>query len=55
MALDTMDKLVSLLAAGQDEPIYKASIANTAAGQFASLWRATGMPTQPHFPRVRSL
>ena len=50
MALDTMDKLVSLLAAGQDEPIYKASIANTAAGQFASLWRATGMPTQGAIP-----
>ena len=50
MALDTMDKLVALLAAGQNDPIYKASIANTAAGQFASLWRATGMPTQGAIP-----
>jgi hypothetical protein len=50
MALDTMDKLVALLAAGQSDPIYKASIANTAAGQLASLWRATGMPTQGAIP-----
>jgi hypothetical protein len=50
MALDTMDKLVALLAAGQNDPIYKASIANTVAGQFTSLWRATGMPTQGAIP-----
>ena len=50
MALDTMDKLVAMLAAGSNDPIYKASIANTAAGQFASLWRATGMPTQGAIP-----
>jgi hypothetical protein len=50
MALDTNDKLVAMLAAGQNDPIYKASIANTAAGQLASLWRATGMPTQGAIP-----
>ena len=50
MALDTMDKLVSMLAAGLDDPIYKASLANLAAGQMASLWRATGMPTQGAIP-----
>lgn len=50
MALDTMDKLVAMLAAGSNDPIYKASIANTAAGQFCSLWRATGMPTQGAIP-----
>jgi hypothetical protein len=50
MALDTMDKVVALLASGQNNVIYKASIANTAAGQFASLWRATGMPTQGAVP-----
>lgn len=50
MALDTMDKLVAMLAAGQADPIYKASIANQAAGQIVSLWRATGMPTQGAIP-----
>lgn len=50
MALDTMDKLVALLAAGLDDPISKSSIANTAAGQLTALWRATGMPTQGAIP-----
>jgi hypothetical protein len=50
MALDTLDKLVELLASGQCDPIYKASIANAAAGQFASTWRATGVPTQGAIP-----
>jgi hypothetical protein len=45
-----MDKLVGLLASGLIDPIYKASVANTAAGQFASLWRATGTPTQGAIP-----
>jgi hypothetical protein len=50
MALDTIDKLVAMLAAGQNNPIYKASIANTIAGQLTSLWRGTGMPTQGAIP-----
>ena len=50
MALDSMDKLVALLAAGLDDPISKSSIANQAAGQIVSLWRATGMPTQGAIP-----
>jgi hypothetical protein len=50
MALDTMDKLVAMLAAGQNDPIYKSSIANTIAGQLTSLWRAIGMPTQGAIP-----
>lgn len=45
MALDTTDKLVALLAAGQMNPIYKASLANAVAGQMFSLWQAAGMPT----------
>jgi hypothetical protein len=50
MALDTMDKLVAMLAAGQNSPIVKSSIANMAAGQIASLWQATGMPTNGATP-----
>jgi hypothetical protein len=50
MALDTMDKLVALLASGLIDPIYKASLANAVAGQMFALWRATGMPTQGAIP-----
>jgi len=45
MALDTLDKLVALLASGSINPLYKASLANAAAGQMFSLWQAAGMPT----------
>ena len=45
-----MNKLVAGLASGQILPIYKASIANLAAGYFASLWRATGSPAQGAIP-----
>ena len=50
MALDTINKVVSGLSSGELLPIYKASIANQAAGYFASLWRATGYPTQGAIP-----
>lgn len=50
MALDTINKVVSGLASGQILPIYKASIANLAAGYFASLWRGTGWPAQGAIP-----
>lgn len=50
MALDTINKVVSGLASGTLLPIYKASIANQAAGYFTSLWRATGWPAQGAIP-----
>ena len=43
MALDR-DKVYAAVAAGQRIPIYKASVANMAAGYLASLWRAVGSP-----------
>jgi len=42
MALDTRDKLIALMAAGKSVSIYKASIANQAAGYITALWRAAG-------------
>lgn len=50
MALDTINKVVSGLSSGALLPIYKASIANQAAGYFTSLWRATGFPAQGAIP-----
>lgn len=43
MALDR-DKMLAAIAAGGRIPIYKASVANMAAGYIASLWRAVGNP-----------
>lgn len=43
MALDR-DKMLAAIAAGQRVPIYRASVANMAAGYLASLWRAVGSP-----------
>jgi hypothetical protein len=50
MALDTINKVVSGLSSGTLLPVYKASIANQAAGYFTSLWRATGWPAQGAIP-----
>lgn len=50
MALDTINKVVSGLSSGTILPIYKASIANQAAGYFTALWRATGSPAQGAIP-----
>jgi len=50
MALDTQDKLVAMLASGIIDPVYKASVANTAAGQYATLWRSAGVPTAGAIP-----
>lgn len=43
MALDR-DKMLAAIAAGQRIQIYKASVANQAAGYLTSLWRAVGSP-----------
>jgi hypothetical protein len=44
MALDTLDKVVAGLAAGTLLRLYKASIANQAAGYVTALWKAAGEP-----------
>jgi hypothetical protein len=44
LALDTMDKVVAALAAGQRLPVLKTTLALEAAGVWASLWTAAGMP-----------
>ena len=46
MALNR-DKMLAALAVGQRVPIYKASVANQAAGYITSLWRASGSPMWP--------
>ena len=43
MALNR-DKMIAAMAQGLRVPIYKASVANMAAGYIASLWRAAGSP-----------
>lgn len=51
MAIDTIDKLVAAMGNNSSRLIIdKASIANAAAGQFHSLWRATGQPGQGAIP-----
>ena len=51
MTIDTVDKLVSAMGNNSSRLIIdKASIANAAAGQFHSLWRATGQPGQGAIP-----
>lgn len=50
MGITTYDGLVAAFASGQSNLISKASIANTVAAQYHSLWRATGIPTQPAIP-----
>ncbi len=43
MAL-TRDRMLAAIAVGERIPIYKASMANMAAGYLCSLWRAVGSP-----------
>lgn len=51
MTIKTRDELVNAMANGADRLIFdKASIANAAAGQWHSLWRATGQPGQGAIP-----
>lgn len=50
MAITTYDGLVAGFASGQSMLISKASLSNVAAGQYHSLFRATGVPTQPAVP-----
>ncbi len=51
MAITTVDQLVSALGNNSSRILIdKASLANAAAGQFHSLWRATGQPGQGAIP-----
>lgn len=46
MAITTYDSLITAFASGQSMLFSKASLANTAAAQLFSIFRATGVPTQ---------
>lgn len=48
--ISTYDGLISAFNTGTSYVIAKASIATQGAGQFSSLWRGTGMPTQGGIP-----
>lgn len=51
MTIDTVDELISAMGNNSSRLIIdKASIANAAAAQFHSLWRATGQPGQGAIP-----
>lgn len=52
MSISTLNDVVAALASASAQPlgINKASVANLTAGAFASLWRATGTPTQGAIP-----
>lgn len=56
MAITTRDQLINALANNSSQIVWdKANIANTAAGQIFSLWRATGTPPQGAIPGAAEL
>lgn len=56
MAITTMDGLVSALGNNSSRIIIdKASVANQAAGRYASLWRALGQPAQAAIPTTAAV
>lgn len=56
MTITTRDQLIDALGNNSSRFIIdKASIANTAAGQFHSLWRATGQPGQGAIPAAAAV
>ena len=56
MTITTRDQLINALGNNNSRIVWdKASIANTAAGQLFSLWRATGVPGQGAIPGAASL
>jgi hypothetical protein len=50
MAITTYDGLIAAFNTSQPFVIAKATIVTQGAGQFSSLWRGTGMPTQGGIP-----
>lgn len=56
MTISTRDQLIDALANNSDRIVIdKASLANAAAGQLHSLWRATGTPGQAAIPAAAAL
>ena len=56
MSIDTRDQLIKALGNSSSRlSIDKASIANAVAGQFFSLWRATGQPGQGAIPTAAAI
>ena len=56
MAISTRDQLIDALGNNSSRfVIDKASISNAAAGQFHSLWRATGQPGQAAIPAAAAV
>lgn len=56
MAITTVDQLLNAMSNNSSRVVIdKASIANTAAGQFHSLWRATGQPGQGAIPTTTAV
>jgi hypothetical protein len=56
MAIETVDGIVKALGNNSSRMVVdKTSIANAVAGQFFSLWRATGFPTQGAIPTTSVL
>lgn len=56
MTISTRDQLVNAMANNTSRIVIdKATIANTAAGQFHSLWRATGQPGQGAVPTTAAV
>jgi len=56
MAITTNDQLISAMGNNSSRLVIdKASIANAAAGQFHSLWRATGQPGQGAIPAAAAV
>ena len=56
MTITTRDKLIDAMANNSSRVVVdKASIANAAAGQFHSLWRATGQPGQGAIPAAAAV
>lgn len=56
MTITTRDQLIDALANNSSRVVWdKASIANAAAGQIFSLWRATGVPAQGAIPAAAAI
>lgn len=56
MTITTRDQLIDALGNNSSRTVWdKASIANAAAGQIFSLWRATGVPGQGAIPTTAAL
>jgi hypothetical protein len=56
MAITTRDQLIDALANNSSRVVIdKASIANAVAGQYHSLWRATGVPAQAAIPTAAEI